>query len=100
MSKRFDEIARRKEVLIERCAQEREELAAAFEQIRLPLNLGALLMAVGKVLRAYPMAVTGLSGLFVAGYGAKLTRFVGKWVRFVRITWPFWSWWSKRRRAA
>jgi Flp pilus assembly protein TadB len=98
MLKRFDEIARRKEILIERCAQERQELAAAFHQIHRPLNLGAVLMTAGKLLRAYPLAA-GLSTLFVTAYGVKLTRVAGKVFETARIIRPVWSWWSKRRRA-
>ncbi|HEX9144435.1 MAG TPA: hypothetical protein VGA09_09205 [Candidatus Binatia bacterium] len=98
MRKRFDEIARRKEILIERCAREREELAAVLHRIHLPFNLGAVFMRAGKWLQAYPL-VAGLSGLFVTGYAVKLTRAVGKLVEMARIIRPLWSWWSKRRRA-
>jgi hypothetical protein len=98
MRNRFDEIARRKEILIERCALERNELAAALDKIRLPLNLGAILAKLGKLLQAYPLAA-GLSSLFVTGYGLKLTRTAGKFVAMARMIRPVWSWWSKRRRA-
>lgn len=94
---RFDEIARRKEILIERCVVDRKELAAALNQIHLPLNLGAILAKIGKLLQAYPLAA-GLSSLFVTGYGLKLTRTAGKFVAMARIVAPLWSWWSKRHR--
>jgi hypothetical protein len=97
MSKRFDEIARRKEILIQRCAQEREELVAAFQRIYLPFNLGAVLITAGKLLRAHPLAA-GLSSLFVTGYGVKLMRALRKLLEMARIFRPLWSWWSKRRR--
>ena len=98
MGKRFDEIARRKEILIERCAQEREELAAALNQIHLPLNLGAVFMMAGKLLQTYPL-VAGLSSLVITGYGVKLTRAVGKLVGMAGMIRPLWSWWSKGRHA-
>jgi hypothetical protein len=98
MSKRFDEIARRKEILIQRCAQEREELAAAFHRIYLPFNLGAVLIKAGKLFRAHPLAA-GVSSLFVTGYGVKLMRAVGKLLEMGRFIRPLWSWWSQRRRA-
>jgi hypothetical protein len=98
MRKRFDEIARRKEILIERCAREREELAAAWRRIHLPFNLGAVFMKAGKLFQAYPV-VAGLSSLFVTGLGVKLTRAVGKLVEMAGVIRPLWLWWSKRRRA-
>jgi hypothetical protein len=100
MGRKFDEIARRKELLIERCAREREELADCFRQICLPLHLGAFLLMVGKALRAYPAAAAGLSSLLVTGFGAKLMRAAGKLIGVVRVIRPLWSWWSKRRPRA
>jgi hypothetical protein len=98
MSKRFDEIARRKEILIQRCAQEREALAAAFQRIYLPFNLGAVLIKAGKFFRTHPFAA-GLSSLFVTGYGVKLTRAARRLLEMARIFRPLWSWWLKRHRA-
>ena len=98
MSKRFDDIARRKEILIQRCTQEREALAAALQRIYLPFNLGGVLIKAGKFFRAHPLAA-GLSSLFVTGYGVKLTRAARKLLEITRIFHPLWSWWSKRRRA-
>jgi hypothetical protein len=101
----LDEIARRKKILIERCAQEREELAASLRLFHLPFNLGAVLKRAGKLLHAYPLAA-GLSSLVVIGYGVKLTRAARKLLEAarklleaVRTIRPLWAWWSKRRRA-
>lgn len=98
MDRRFDDIARRKQLLVERCERDRNKLAACFKQLRLPLNLGMLFTGIGKVLRAYPMAVAGLSSLLATGYAVKLTRAAGKAISVVRTVRPLWSWWSKRRR--
>jgi hypothetical protein len=100
MGSRFDEIARRKKFLIERCARDREELAACFRQVCLPFNLGAFLLMIGKTLRAYPVTAAGLSSLIVTGFGAKLMRAAGKLIAVTRVIRPLWSWWSKRRRSA
>lgn len=100
MASRLDEIARRKDLLIERCAQDREELAACVRQICLPFHLGAFLLMLDKARRAYPAAVAGLSSLLVTRLAAKLTRAVGKLIGVVRVIRPLWSWWSKRRRSA
>ena len=74
MSNRFEEIARRKQLLVDRCARDREELAAAFPRIRLPLGLGAVLTVLGKTLKSYPILVTGISSLLIGGYEGKLTK--------------------------
>lgn len=100
MDKRFDDIARRKKLLVERCARERDELGACFQQIRFPLNLGILLTMIGKALRAYPRAAAGISSLLATRYAVKLTRFARKAIRVIRVVRPLWSWWSKRRRRA
>jgi hypothetical protein len=100
MGSRLDEIARRKNLLIERCARDREELAAGFRQICLPFHLGAFLLMLGKARRAYPVAAAGLSSILVTGLAAKLTRTMGKLIGVVRVIRPLWSWWSKRRLSA
>ena len=69
MSDRFEEIIRRKQVLIDRCARDREELAASCRRIHLPLGFGAVLTVLGKTLKSYPILVAGLSTLLVGGYG-------------------------------
>ncbi|HEY6368164.1 MAG TPA: hypothetical protein VI585_25570 [Candidatus Binatia bacterium] len=43
MSNRLAEIARRKQLLIERCEGDREELAASLGRVRPTLGVGALL---------------------------------------------------------
>ena len=100
MGSRFDEIARRKDLLIERCAQDREELAACFRQLCLPFHLGAFLLMLDKARRAYPVTAAGLYSLLVTRFAAKLTRAAGKLIGVVRVIRPLWSWWSKRRRSA
>ena len=98
MSNRLEEIARRKQVLIERCARDREELATSFQRIRLPLSFGAVLTVLGKTLKSYPIMVAGLSSLLVGGYGAKLAKSAGKLFSLGQAILPLWSWWTKRRK--
>ncbi len=104
MASRFDDIARRKKLLVERCGRDRDELAACFQQIRLPFNLGVLFSTIGhvpmigKALRAYPMAAAGISSLLATGLAVKLARAAREAMGVVRAVRPLWSWWSKRRR--
>jgi hypothetical protein len=94
---RFKELGRRKQILIDRCAQQREDLASDLSHLRLPLNPGAVLLALGRVLRAYPVLVAGLSGLAISGYGGKIGKSAGKLLRVGQIIQPLWSWWSRRK---
>ena len=98
MSNRFEEIARHKQILVDQCAREREELAATCHRIQVPLSVGALLMLLGKTLKSYPVLVAGISSLLVSGYGGKLARSTGKLLGLGRAILPFWSWWAKRRK--
>jgi hypothetical protein len=98
VSKRFEEIARRKRFLIDQCERDRQELAASFGRIRLPLSFGAALMALGKTLKSYPILVAGVSTLLASGYGSKLTSSAGKLFRLGQAILPLWYWWTKRRK--
>jgi hypothetical protein len=95
---RLEEIARRKQALVDRCAREREELSACFSRVRLPLNFGAVLWGLGRTLKTYPIAVAGISSLLVSGYGGKMTRSAGELLRLAQVVQPLWSWWSKHRK--
>ncbi len=98
MTSRLEELARRKELLIERCAQEREELASSCHRMRLPLGLGAVLMVAGKTLKSYPILVAGVSSLLASGYGGKLAKSTGTLFRLGQAIMPLWSWLTKRRK--
>ena len=104
MASLFDDIARRKKLLVERCARDRDELASCFQQIRLPFNLGGILSTIGhvpmigKALRAYPVATTAISSLLATGLAVKLARAAREAMGVVSAVRPLWSWWSKRRR--
>jgi hypothetical protein len=98
VSNRFEEIARRKQVLIDRCARDREELAASCRPIHLPLGLGTVLTILGKTLKSYPILVAAISSLLVGGYGGKLTKSAGTMFRLGQTVLPLWSWWTRRSK--
>jgi hypothetical protein len=95
---RLEEIVRRKQLLIDRCAQDREDLAASCRRIHFPLGFGTVLTLLGRTLKSYPLFVTGLSTLLVGGYGGRLARAVGKLFTLGQTVLPLWSWWSRRRK--
>ena len=98
MSKRFEEIARRKQVLIDRCVRDREELSASCRQIHFPLSFGAVLTVLGRTLKSYPILVAGISTLLVGGYAGKLTKSAGKLLGLGQAILPLWSWWTRRSK--
>ena len=72
MSKRFDDITRRKQALIEKAALERLELAVAYRRVHSPFNIGGKVFAVGRLLRSHPLLTAGLSSFLIGGFGKKL----------------------------
>ena len=98
MSNRLAEIARRKQLLIERCEGDRQELVSSLGRVRPTLGLGALLLTLGGFLKAYPVLVTGVSALLVSGYGGKLTKPAGQLLSLGQAIRPLWSWWAKSRK--
>ena len=89
MSNRFEEIARRKQVLIDRCARDREELSESCRRIHLPLGLGAVLTVWGKTLKSYPILIAGVSSLLIGGYEGKLTKSARTLFRLGQAFCPF-----------
>ena len=96
MSNRLEEIARRKQALIERCAAERSALHAAWSQIRSPFHVTTTLVTITRMLKTYPLLAAGVSSLLVSGYGSKLTRSAGELVKLWRLVLPVWAWFTKR----
>ena len=96
MSKRLQELARRKAQLIAQCEQEREDLAAFYHRCRLPFGVRPPWASVGRVLKAYPLWVVGATGLLLS----RRLRGMAKTAFAMRGLWPIvvplWSWWSKR----
>ena len=97
MSRRLDQLSRRKQDLIYECAEQRAEVGAAFGQIRSSMRPVVVLHGIGKILRAHPMLTAGISSLLASGYASTLGRSGGEILKLVRVARPLWSWFSRRR---
>jgi hypothetical protein len=97
VSRRLQEIARRKALLVERCARQRDELGARFREIRHPLELGGLIFRLTRVLKSHPIAAAGISSLLASGYAGNALRLTGKGLALWRLVRPVWAWWQKHR---
>jgi hypothetical protein len=99
VTNRFEEIARRKQALIDKAWLERRELAAAAAQIRSPLNIGRTFSRLVGILGAYPLATAGISSFVIGGFGKKLFRFARLIFKFRQAVLPLWVWWVRRRHS-
>ena len=93
----MEELERRKQALIAKCARERAEVAAALSRIRSPFDIGAILFGLGRALKAHPMIAAGISSLLVSGHAGRLTKQVGDLLKLWRLIFPIWAWWKKWR---
>jgi hypothetical protein len=98
VSNRLKEIARRKQTLIEKAGRERDELAAAYEELRSPLSITSSLFGVGRTLRTHPIIAAALSSFLVSGYASKLLKSSGELLRLWKLTRPLWDWWRRKRK--
>ncbi|HEY7216979.1 MAG TPA: hypothetical protein VH985_01205 [Candidatus Binatia bacterium] len=98
MSKRFDDIARRKQALIEKAALERLELAVAYRRIHSPFNIGGKIVAVGRLLRTYPLLTAGLSSFVIGGFSKKLMTSARLLMKLGQVFLSLLLLWPKRRR--
>ena len=99
MTNRFEEIARRKQVLIDKARLERLELAAAAVQIRSPFNLGRTFSRFVGLLGAHPLATAGISSFVLSSFGRKLFRCARLIFKFRQAVLLLWVWWVRRRRS-
>lgn len=100
MNSRLEEIARRKQALIERARNERLELRLVSQQLHSPFNVSGKVLGFGKTLKTHPLIAAGLSTFLVSGYAGKLLRSLGELLKLWRVALPLWSWWRKRRSAS
>jgi len=100
VSKRLEEIARRKQALVERCARQRAELAAIYQRIRSPFDVSGTLVGVGRMLKSHPLIAAAISSFLVTGYAARLVRSAGELLKLWRLVLPVWAWWRTRRKAS
>ena len=98
MNKRFEELARRKQALIDRCADQRAELSALSERIRSPFDVSGTLVGIGRMLKTHPMIAAGISSFLVSGYAGRLLKSTGELVKLWRLILPLWGWLTKRRK--
>ena len=99
MSNRLEEIAQRKQVLIEKAGRERADLAAAYDRIRAPFDITSTLLGIGRTLKTHPIIAAGISSFLVSGYAGKLLKSSSELLRLWKLARPLWDWWRGRRKA-
>jgi hypothetical protein len=99
VNSRLQEIARRKQILIDQAARERYELGKVYDSLRLPFGMSAPLLGIVRVLKTHPVITAGLSSLLVGGYASRVLMSVTELFKVWRIVLPIWAWWNKRGKA-
>lgn len=100
VSNRLEEIARRKQALVDRCTNQRAELSAIYKQIRSPFDLSGILVGVGRTLKAHPLIAAAISSFLVTGYARRVVKSAGEVLKLWRLILPVWAWWRTRRKAS
>ena len=100
MSKRLDDIVRRKQALIDRAIRERVEVAQAYRDMRSSFALSGAIVGIGRTLKAHPMIAAGISSLLVSGPARGWLKSAGALISLWRVVLPLWNWWNSRRRAS
>jgi hypothetical protein len=102
VSRRLEEIGRRKQALIAQCAKDRAELRTFFDRIRVPVAATSLGLLIGKLLKARPLLITGIIGLLAsrgAGAISRSARVIKKLFGWGRAAYRLWSERRSRRQA-
>jgi hypothetical protein len=94
---RFDELARRKQTLVIKAAQERAEMAGLCRKIQSSLDLKQSFLGIGRTLKAHPVITAGASSILVSGLAGKLIKGAGQVFALSRLAMPLWAWWKSRR---
>ena len=100
MSKRLEEIARRKQGLIERRARSARDLATACQRAPLAFQFERdKFWALAGTLKTHPLIAAGISSFLVSGLCRKTSQ-DRRAVLSNSGAWRcrFWAWWRKRRR--
>ena len=100
MSSRLDNIARRKQALIEKAALERLELTTACRRIRSPIDIDGKLFGIGRLISSHPLLTAGVSTFLIGGFGKKIFRTASAALKLWRVVLPILSLWPKRRRSS
>ncbi len=96
MASRLEELARRKQALIDKAAQERTEVARNYANLKSPFDVKSRVFGISRVLKTYPIVAAGLSSLLVSGYAGKAVRSSGQLLPVLKLALPIWSWLRKR----
>ena len=100
MNKRFEEIARRKQALIDQAARERAAIADVYSKLRSPLDFSGTLAGIGRSLKSRPLLTAGVSSLLVSGVAGRLARGASQVFKITRVALPVWVWWRKHNPAS
>ena len=101
MSKRLEEILRRKQALIALCERQRNELAALGTTLWPPISVTSIGVFFGKIVHSYPLWLTGVAGWLISRRAKLLirsavsVRSAWKWWKTI---YPLWSLWRRIRR--
>jgi hypothetical protein len=98
VSNRLDNIARRKQALIEKAALERLELTTACRRIRSPIDIDGKLFGIGRLISSHPLLTAGVSTFLIGGFGKKIFRIASAMLKLWRVVLPILNLWPKRWR--
>ena len=90
MANRFEDIARRKQALIDQAAHQRVELTRSYAELKSPFEVSSMVLGIGRVLKTHPVVAAALSTFFVSGFAGKALRSSGKLLQLWRIAQPIW----------
>ena len=99
MSNRFEEIARRKQALVEKAERERAELSAVCARIRSPFDVTSTLVGIGRALKTHPIIAAAISSFLVSGYAGKLLKSSAELLKLWKLAQPIWGWWRGKHKA-
>jgi len=99
VTNRFEEIARRKQALIDKARLERLDLAAAAAQIRSPLDMQGTFFRIVRTVGAYPLVTAGVLSFIISGFGKNLFRSARLVFKLRQLVLPLWVWWVRRRHS-
>ncbi len=100
MSKRLEEVARRKQILVERAAHQRAELSEISSRIRSPFEVGHTLIGISRALKAHPLIAAAASSIIVSGYATRLVKSTAELLRLWWLLIPVWAWWRSHRKTS
>jgi len=98
MANRLEEIARRKQALVDKAAQERATLSRNFAELKSPFDMSSTVLGIGRVLKTHPIVAAGLSSFLVSGYAGKLLKSTSEVLQLWKLARPIWSWWRTRTK--